>query len=571
VHGVTTSTSLEHPDVQCISNGVTHKSRKWLHASGVGPETTLGVYNSCLSTAHRAFMERYFYVATPEGFQPALEVKPGLYGQDEGLKDFWKKVVDEVGFSPVASLQSVVDSYSGAKRQLYQRAMVQFFAYNIDPQAAVLKSFVKFEKQNLGKAPRAINPRSPLYNLLLGAHIKFAEKRYYAAINKAYGEHTTATVIKGLDVRQTGDVLREKWDRFEDPVAIGMDAQKFDMHVSAEALVYEHSFYIATHTVDRLRTFDKVYGGYRKFVNACKPLMRRCGRRSRRISPIPTAPLEDLSGGTRRFLPWMLVQQIYNEGSAYFTDGKMKFYMEGTRSSGDMNTSLGNCLLMCGLVYAWARRSGVSIELCNNGDDCVAIMERADLEKFTDGLEEFFIEKGFRMEVEKPVFIFEEIEFCQSHPIHVNGQWTMVRNLETSLVKSSMCLVPGTNNKMYRKWLGAVGQCEGVLGVGVPVMQSFSAAYRRLGLRASAAHVAHVFKGSTRALTRGKCEVVSISDETRVSFYRGFGVTPDAQVFLEKHFNEYELNMDRIYVGESDAVDKPKFYVPPVLTLVRAS
>jgi hypothetical protein len=51
--------------------------------------------------------------------------------------------------------------------------------------------------------------------------------------------------------------------------------------------------------------------------------------------------------------------------------------------------------------------------LANNGDDCVIIIEKRHLKKLDD-LPSWFLTMGFRMEVEKPVYEFEQIEFCQT-------------------------------------------------------------------------------------------------------------------------------------------------------------
>jgi hypothetical protein len=147
---------------------------------------------------------------------------------------------------------------------------------------AALHSFVKYEKQDLRKAPRVINPRSPRYNLTLGKYIKFLEKRVYKAINRAYGAHTSHTVIKGLNVMESGAVVAAKWARFRTPVAVGLDAKKFDMHTSIPALRYEHSVYTGIFPQSRelaqlLRWQEKNKGnaycedGIVKFCGGLKP------------------------------------------------------------------------------------------------------------------------------------------------------------------------------------------------------------------------------------------------------------------------------------------------------------
>lgn len=524
---------------------------------GVSPVTPLGVYNNNLNVGYRAFAERYFLVKTDAGFETALAVNDSEYFSDKHLRAFWSRVVSEFQYTPVATPREVVQSYSGTKLKLYTSALLEYERDGITERAGVLSSFVKFEKQDLFKAPRVINPRSRVFNLLLGCYLKFQEKKFFKSINVAYGERTTSTVIKGMDVFEQGRVLREKWDVFADPVAVGLDASKFDMHVSVAALKYEHTFYT---------------GAFRKLSEADidAEILWYNGKIAEKGAFCGV--WADTKDGFRDRLAWLLRQQLSNRGKAYFADGTLKFRMEGTRSSGDLNTSLGNCLIMCSLVKAWAGWSGVDVELANNGDDCVVFMERKSLDAFMRGLPEWFRTKGFRMTVEKPVYEFEEVEFCQSHPVWDGGAWRMVRNVEATLVKSAMCLLPLQNNaKILRKWFGAVGDCEGVLNSGIPVLQEFAAMYRRVGLKCSREFQSEVYKGSTRAYHMvGKKPVMrEITVAARVSFWKAFGILPDHQQVLESWYRDATIDMTITHVEADDAAEKRYFIEAPIMQLVR--
>lgn len=76
-----------------------------------------------------------------------------------------------------------------------------------------------------------------------------------------------------------------------------------------------------------------------------------------------------------------------------------------------MNTSSGNCFTMVGLVYSYMTSLGIKWRLANNGDDCVLMVERRDLNKL-QGLCKWFSEMGFTMESEGSVDVFEQIVFC---------------------------------------------------------------------------------------------------------------------------------------------------------------
>lgn len=478
------------------------KTRKFVVCSGFGPSHNLGVYNNNVDTVERAFAERYFLCKEGETFRPAYRVKSQAFRSEE-FTLFRDKVLDDMPHLPQLTRQQVVDRYTGPKRAVYVAAQLSLLREPLNETDARLSSFVKFEKQDVQKAPRVINPRSPRFNLELGRYLKHAEHDFFKAINSAFGKRTPATVIKGFNADRSAEILRNKWDLFLDPIAVGLDASKFDMHVSVNALKYEHSFYKA------------LFPGSRKL---------------------------------RRMLKWQLV----NKGVAYTRDGTVEFEMVGTRSSGDLNTSLGNCLIMCSLVYAYMRERGVDLELCNNGDDCVVMMERKDLPKFMEGLSEWFVRKGFSMVVEKPVDVFERIEFCQTRPVQLGTGWRMVRNHMAVLTKDPMCLLSIPNDRVYRKWLDAVGTCGQILASGTPVQHAMYSVFKRNGIPAGKM-VTEIFRNTSmlervKNLAGGK-----ISPTARVSYYYAFGVLPDVQKEMECYYNQMQIAA--LSQGEMERVD----------------
>lgn len=474
-------------------NGMTGKTRKFVVTSEFGPEHTLGVYNNNVDTIERAFVERYFLCKDGEGYRPSLRVRPQAFRTLE-LRDFQNRVMLCMPRLPRLTRQQVVDAYHGPKRRNYERALESLSRDELEKSDSYLTSFSKFEKQDLGGAPRIINPRSRRYNLELGRYLKHAEHKYFSAINQAFGGRTAATVIKGYNADVSAGILRAKWSQFTRPVAIGLDAKKFDMHVSVAALKYEHEFY-------------------------------------KRLFP------------GNRWLRTLLKWQLRNKGTAYVDDGRVKFSMEGTRSSGDLNTSLGNCLIMCALVYAYARVRGVDVELANNGDDCVVFLEMDDLQYFEYGLSNWFRRRGFAMTMEDPVDEFEALEFCQTRPVELSTGWRMVRNPSACVTKDPICLISVPNAKVLRKWYWAVGDCGSSLTSGVPVLSAFYNVFLRNGVECGEAMLNYIFKNRTqRQLARGVKEAY-VTPVARVSFFYAFGITPDEQVALEDFYSTMVLDV----------------------------
>lgn len=464
-------------------NGLFAPFRKYVVIPEVSAPSNLGVYNNNVSTVERALVERYLLCKEGDDFRPALPVRAGAFRTPQ-LTAFRDDVLSHMPRLPVLSRAAAVQLFHGSKRKVYEAADASLVLDAIKEADARLAGFVKFEKQDLGKAPRMINPRDSRYNLELARFLKHSEHHFFHAINLAWGARTRATVIKGFNAQEAAGILRAKWELFKDPVAVGLDATKFDMHVSMRALGYEHSYY------------HGLFPGQQKL---------------------------------RTLLRWQLV----NRGTAYCKDGSVKYQMRGTRSSGDMNTSLGNCILMCAMVHAWCAVRDVVAELANNGDDCVVIMERNDLEKFMLGLDGFFRRLGFAMAVEEPVATFEQLEFCQTHPVWTANGWVMVRNHHACMKKDLMCLLAVPNDKVYRRWLGAVGECGQAASHGVPCLQEWYRMIRRNGTKPREKEVEHIFKNTSQMSRRfeGSDEV---SPAARVSYYYAFGVYPDTQRALEQ-------------------------------------
>lgn len=474
-------------------NGQAIKERTYHVVSRMGCTHDLGVFNNSVDSVERALLERYFLVKVGDEYLPPLKTVRRDW-EAEHLREFRRHVVREVkSRATIVTLRDVVECYSGAKRKLYENALRSLQRINLHRKDAKLRPFTKFEKQCLLKAARIINPRSPRYNLTLGKYLKKAEKLYFAAINEAWGSVTNHTVIKGMNVFESASVLRAKWCRFRNPVGLGLDATKFDMHVSVEALRYEHSHYNGVFCVDELR----------------------------------------------RLLTW----QLHNGGTAHCPDGEVEFTMPGTRASGDLNTSLGNCILMCALLWALCKLLGVTAELANNGDDCVLILESSDLAVVLAAVPGFFRRYGFRMTVEEPVYEFEQIEFCQSRPVDLPGGWCMVRNVRTCLKKDPICLVPVQNDKVWRKWLGAVGECGLASVPGCPVLQSFYSAFVRSGARAGGRFKSAIFRntGTMERQSGLVARVEEITPEARASFAAAFGITPDYQIALEEYYDGFQI------------------------------
>lgn len=205
--------------------------------------------------------------------------------------------------------------------------------------------------------------------------------------------------------------------------------------------------------------------------------------------------------------------------------------------SGDMNTALGNCIIVSAIYYAYMRHHKIKCSFIDNGDDCGVIVEKSNLGQLA-GVGQWFRDFGFRLEIEEPVFVLEELVFCQMQPVWTVNGYVMVRQLAKALEKDTMTIIKMDSDKMVRKWMYSVGECGLALCSGIPVMQAFYSAYMRNGLPSNMSTATYMECGARHLSKRMESVQSQILDDTRYSFYLAFGITPCSQEDLEeKYFN----------------------------------
>uniref|UniRef100_A0AAU8MK50 RNA-directed RNA polymerase n=1 Tax=Switchgrass umbra-like virus 2 TaxID=3233124 RepID=A0AAU8MK50_9TOMB len=390
------------------------------------------------------------------------------------IKARWPNFERRLHGFPCAALsyQAVVDTALPRRRKLLQVAADSLLLTPICTRDAAVSTFIKAEKFNWTSKPNAdprlIQPRSNRFLVAHGRYIKAIEKKIYLAMSRL--QHHPM-VAKGYNAEQTGALLRQKWEMYKDPVCIGLDASRFDQHVSRDMLK-------ATHRI------------YRRFIDSAE---------FRRLCEL----------------------QLRNVGYARCPEGGFKYDVQGRRMSGDMDTSLGNCVIMCAITYEFCHGWG---QIFNNGDDCIIICERSMTPKRQD-LEQHYAQYGFRIEVEPVVDVFERIEFCQTQPVWA-GRWVMTR-APGMMAKDLTYIGPRESRTL---WLDAIGQCGLALTDGVPMMSAFYASLLTPGIRKRGIQNSMLYScGFTRLAEGMTYQAREITAGARLSFYRAFGVEPQMQ------------------------------------------
>lgn len=477
--------------------GARHGEKRLYKFAGAGSSRFVGCHHNSLPNLLRALDERVYHTMQGGALARTIQPKRNITG---ALSGFRIQLMDHLPTLPPLTDQEFLDRYEGGKRRCYELAMESLYVRPVEAADARMGSFVKFEKGlKTEGCPRLINPRRPRYNCELGKLIAHCEKPLFKAIGQVFGG---VTVFKGMDALEQGQAFKDAWDQFDEPVAVGLDASRFDQHVSEPLLEWEHGVW---------------------------PRM--------------------VPGHCRKKLNWLLRLQRRNHGIAVFNEGVVKFLIKGCRMSGDMNTSSGNCLIMCAMVFAFMSelqsQEGVGrYRLANNGDDCVVILEKKDLAAFSARVSSWFTDMGFTMKVEEPVSELEEIEFCQMHPVWTARGWCMVRDPRVAIPKDLHSTCDLRHEKVGRRWMGAVRAGGLALTAGCPVWPSFYRMYPAYNFAVGDSQVLRTLTESGFWRIKGKLQWadLEVGPEHRFSFWAAFGIHPEEQMDMERRFATSELS-----------------------------
>lgn len=391
--------------------------------------------------------------------------------------------------------------YSGAKAAKYQKAVDKALRDGVTRRDAGVTMFVKFEKVSGSKEnpdPRAIQFRDPVYCVEIARYLKPIERHLYDLEGGQYGFPVGRLVGKGMNSVERARTLHEKWGTFRHPVALVLDASRFDLHCSVPLLELEHSVYLACNNSVRFR----------------------------------------------ELLSW----QLTNHGRS--REG-VKYVSVGGRMSGDMNTALGNCIIMILMVSAAFRH--VRYQMLDDGDDCVVIVEHDQLTSAVSGdpdgdflssrsIADRFLAFGHEIKVEMVTDNFNQISWCQCSPVQWSpGRWKMVRDPWRTMTNA---LMGGKFKDVGRigPLINTIGYAETILNLGVPVLQEWALALvRNSGTEAvvelsESDGLHHRLKAEMRLLRlKGIKDVraAPITEQARLSFSEAFGIPVHEQLSME--------------------------------------
>jgi len=400
-------------------------------------------------------------------------------------------------------------TYCGLKKRVYERAYHSLQLEPLGPDDARIKAFIKFEKilgkmDGSSKAPRMISPPSARFLLKTGCYVKPAEHVVYAAIDNMFG---FKVVTKGLNYREVGNLFSSHWSEILDPVSFDIDVKKMDRSTSSEMLGWTHQF------------------------------ITGCYANSDEISRL-------------------LKQQLRVKTRVQCDDGAVYYTVDGTLTSGQMNTSLVGVTMISSCMYVLFANLGIPYRFVDAGDDCTVIIERHDARMFLNRVRPFFSSVGFELTISSQNDRLEGIDFCQTHPVLVGGSYTMVRNVQDAVVKDATSLRKLRTRRELAVWMKAVSLCGLATHSRVPVAQSLYLCYgrnadrmlkecelsRRQETRTTRAVERLCREGLSWNMSQAVHQMVAsvgeISPATRLSYFEAFDLTPPYQVALEGYYND---------------------------------
>jgi len=378
--------------------------------------------------------------------------------------------------------ERVLDHYNGRQLAEFTRALRSLRERPVVARDAEVKMFLKDDKYVPEyariKAPRCIQYRDKRYCLELARYLQLIEGRVYGACD-AFGHRLIA---KGRNHHQRGADILAKSGEFADPYYLLLDASNFDAHVSGELLKLEHGVY--------------------------KSLTKKSARQR---------------------LRWLLKLQLVNRGR---TKNGTTYTTPGTRMSGDMNTGLGNSILMAGMLETFLEDSGVRGAVYVDGDDSVVVIDRIDVCKLLP-VKEYFLSFGMEMKFEATSEL-SKVDFCQCRPLWVDGSLVMSRDPSRVLVRP-LWTTRTMGSRLAGRYLRGLGLGEIAVGWGQPLAAALGKQLYSLG---EGKPWSYEYHPGMKAREYGRLDSPMPSFETRMSYFETWGISPEEQVATERSISQ---------------------------------
>lgn len=214
----------------------------------------------------------------------------------------------------------------------------------------------------------------------------------------------------------------------------------------------------------------------------------------------------------------------------------IKATIGSNRASGTAGTSVGNKIVaMTAFMYALGRTfRNKECSILSDGDDTlVACNTLEHLPSWLRRLRSL----GLETKLENVAVTPEEVLFCRSRPVKLSTGWTMVKDPAAAL-KNVFCVRRyfRATERQFRSYLAALNGGYKTLWAGVPILGEIHRLYpERDG---SEAKIVLGNSGMEYVMQHETMRTSVVTDESRASFARAFGILPAQQVEAERLLKE---------------------------------
>lgn len=381
--------------------------------------------------------------------------------------------------------------YSGAKLARYEAAWLSLDDVRLTRSDARISAFIKPEKLLKNGDPRMIQARTIRYNCVLGKYLVPLEHQLYQLRRvPGFCSSDLPLVAKGLHLRRRAQVIQAKMERFG--ACYSLDLSRFDAHIAIPWLQVEHAVYLRAH------------GNHPEL---------------------------------RKLLSWQLINRCYTR--------HWRYNSIGGRMSGDMNTALGNCLLMLVMCCVAARRTGMrpdSFDLFIDGDDTLVFTRHPGVKEWPA----VFRRMGQELKLEGYTKSFHQVEHCRCRPVSTARGVTMTQNPKRVIARSTAGVRHWQEQKFWQAYLGLLGTCELALSAGLPVLQEYALMLLRWsqGKRPRRWVYLERWCKVARELREFDPVPLPITPEARATMWEAWDICPAEQRALEASFRAARMPWD---------------------------
>lgn len=392
------------------------------------------------------------------------------------------------------SYKQVMQHTRTSIRKRYQKAykLLHTGYANIFSGIDKAKAFIKFEKAKYDgvmedrKPARLIQHRSFEYLYLLKATILPISLHIKKNILEFNGQIIETMFSSGKNSFEVAQNLYTLWNEFDNPVAVCLDCSSWDGHINKLQREQADLFW--------------------KRVARSKLLNRLLKMQSR---------------------------------NTVTTQNMVKYIVDYVRLSGEFTTSDENSILNIVLIITVFT---CKTRLCVMGDDSVVFLNLNDWMVIRDTVIGSYAAIGHTVKVDKVCHTFQEIEYCQSSPVRINGRWRMVRNPYRVIGRARYT---DTDWPDLNRYIVSIGLCELACNSGVPILQQFALYLMDRG--AYNKPVARIDREYVKL--EDNIQVLPITAQSRDDFEMAFGITIAEQIRMEELFsvnnNKYRAYVDR--------------------------